>query len=1316
MECGVKCKSKQHALEINTAITKGTLAEIKAYCRLCYAACQVSDIYGRTTLHVASSCGKCDVIEWLLTDRNADATLKDVESGWTALHRAAFYGQLAAFRLLVQFSCDMYSRDHEGLSPLDLFSKNLPANVSYSDKDSNSVYSWGDNTNFTLGHSIEQRRSYPERVEFFRNGIDVKDIIMCKYHSVFLSHGGQVYTCGHGHGGRLGHGDEHTCLVPRQVETLKSEVCKHIAAARDHTLFLVDSGLVYSCGLNDNHQIGQSTKKSLLPKPMSGKILKGREIKGICAGRYHSVVYTNIAVFTCGLNAGQLGHPKSQDRFCALRQVSALNHKDILLDKVACSDAAIVCLTTQGDIYVLHEYQCRKIASKWQDIVKINVSGGNLDHNTDLDVLREKGGTELNIMLQHSLAGKVFVWRASSPVLKRCRWAIRRQILVQDVCLSSTSVTIVTDNGEAFIGTFNPKKSTTKAISHQSSIKEISGEEDFGKMRLIDLLLKDEIEDVLLRRLPNIHRATKIFCDRKGRNFTVLQSLPNLCMTDVPSVSPSSMVEDCEQLMEEADEFDLIHDVIIKIGSHSWIAHKYILVSRCDYFHKLLAESKKRQDEETPTITIQGIHPDIFDQLLKFIYTDTCDILTVGAKFELSKYYQEAENDEDLFDKMPETISSPHKISAFEAVKKKRGSAGKKEEKSTKSSNPVKMLQDLARKYGIKGLPKRLDCVKYVGGRIELLPNKFLPNPSLVFDRHREKDLYDVCIQSEDGVEFMCHKCILVARLEYFQSMLGCGWVETSNTESLTLPVKGQVLEILLDYIYTDKSAVITDTDNMELLCNVLVVADQMLVIRLKEMCETSLSQLVTFKSVGELLEFSSLYNATQLKSSCQQYIHINLAALMEGRYLDILSDDVMDDLISYYKKQVSAMCRRVITPWDEYPSKAYLEELAEIPDAEESIEIPARKSKSKKRRSRNKSTSEELDKSYPSYSRQQQISISSDVSIKSDDYVTEMDVASSPIDDVTFMEVSDDKNKNIRSMPVPITTPQRVPKWGPSSISPSPGGVWPVSPQSSSDTQNQGVDLRKIIEEEDQGKEKSQSGKKRFSWKDVKKQQNKNPHGNKSVHTTVEDVNTNNSLPPDPVKPACPWGDVNKVTKSFRDLMVEEKKVEKGQDKKLVKGVVQNSTATKEPSSRKSAESPKSYSSTKPQQAAPPKSSSNLFSWGLPTSSVQKRKESVTESPIESPTSPTESVNPWQQRQEAAAKSLSFTEIVKDEIQKHETFTRTTNKPLGLIQIEEQAIQELLQYYHASENLDEHITVERVPQAMAAPLWTAKQQKQQHL
>lgn len=44
---------------------------------------------------------------------------------------------------------------------------------------------------------------------------------------------------------------------------------------------------------------------------------------------------------------------------------------------------------------------------RWQEIVKIRVSGGNLDHHTDIDVLREKGGSELTIVLQHSTPGKV---------------------------------------------------------------------------------------------------------------------------------------------------------------------------------------------------------------------------------------------------------------------------------------------------------------------------------------------------------------------------------------------------------------------------------------------------------------------------------------------------------------------------------------------------------------------------------------------------------------------------------------------------------------------------------------------------------------------------------------------------------------------------------------------------------------------------------------------------------------------------------------------------------------------------------------------
>jgi hypothetical protein len=41
--------------------------------------------------------------------------------------------------------------------------------------------------------------------------------------------------------------------------------------------------------------------------------------------------------------------------------------------------------------------------------------------------------------------------------------------------------------------------------------------------------------------------------------------------------------------------------------------------------------------------------------------------------------------------------------------------------------------------------------------------------------------LYDVRIRSEDGKELRAHKCVLVARLDYFHNMLSGRWVEVSD-------------------------------------------------------------------------------------------------------------------------------------------------------------------------------------------------------------------------------------------------------------------------------------------------------------------------------------------------------------------------------------------------------------------------------------------------------------------------------------------------------------------------------------------------------
>lgn len=70
---------------------------------------------------------------------------------------------------------------------------------------------------------------------------------------------------------------------------------------------------------------------------------------------------------------------------------------------------------------------------------------------------------------------------------------------------------------------------TNKAVSSDDTCCVpilAESEEDFGKMSLLDLLLKDEAEEMSLRRLPGVHRGTYITCDRKGHNCAVLQALP----------------------------------------------------------------------------------------------------------------------------------------------------------------------------------------------------------------------------------------------------------------------------------------------------------------------------------------------------------------------------------------------------------------------------------------------------------------------------------------------------------------------------------------------------------------------------------------------------------------------------------------------------------------------------------------------------------------------------------------------------------------------------------------------------------------------
>ncbi|XP_035606478.1 inhibitor of Bruton tyrosine kinase-like [Oncorhynchus keta] len=953
-DCTPKCRSVRHADEVVAALTRGSEGSLRAFLNAhCHNAATLRDAFGRTALHLAASLGKRALLEWMLESKSPDLMVKDKESGWTALHRSVFYGHIHCLMSLIKHGGILSTQDKEGLSVLDLTMKDRPAHVVFTKTDPTEVYTWGNNTNFSLGHGNQESRHHPEIVDLFaRTRVYVKQVVLCKFHSVFLSQKGQVYTCGHGQGGRLGHGDEQTYLVPRMVEGLLSHHCSQVAAAKDHTVVLTEEGYVYTFGLNTFHQLGLAPPpaSSHLPKQVFSKTLKGRTVIGVAAGRFHTVLWTREAVYTVGLNGGQLGYlldPNGERCVTAPRQVSALYHKDVTIAMAVASNGATLVVTEKGDVYLLADYQCKKLASRQLNIRKVLVSGGSLDHRVDPQVLNEGGGEKVAILALDE-AGRVFCWRSVGGSVRQCRWAYGRQVFMSDIALSRNSMMFVTQEGEGFSGQWHGEY--RKSVEKKDGSVEVCGYPEGGTV----------YERIRLEKLPYVHRAVSITMDSKGRNFGVLQSDPKTSLFEIPSVSPSSFSQHFRGLLEEADETDSIHDLTLQAGDRTFPAHKYLLSMRSEFFRKQLVpdggegDGEVRRSEDAvgcDLLVVETVSPEMLEQVLKFIYTDSCDLLVQGHRPRVfgQNQNQQGPEQEQLISSLQDlgfhegNLRDRLALEVYRSLTPSaRGDGDKPKSKGTKPGkkgkggkagageggrvNPVKTLQGVAKKLGMGSLSARLDGVQYDNGKINVVLKMTANKPR--YNQKKCSYLCDVTLRSEDGKEFPCHKCVLCARLEYFHSMLGNPWIEATSCSALEMPTSSEILQVILEYVYTDESPTIKESLNVEFVCNVLVVADQLLITRLKEMCEVAITENLTLKNAAELLQFSAMYNAEQLKLSCIQFIVHNMAALLESKALDILSDDVLVELSASYRRMIPAMQKRLITPYPDAPDLTVYEDM----------------------------------------------------------------------------------------------------------------------------------------------------------------------------------------------------------------------------------------------------------------------------------------------------------------------------------------------------------------------------------------------------
>ncbi|KAM7136933.1 inhibitor of Bruton tyrosine kinase isoform 2-T2 [Molossus nigricans] len=1342
-DCTSKCRSLKHALDVLSVVTKGSENQIKAFLSShCYNAATIKDDFGRNALHLVSSCGKKGVLEWLI-EKGVDPLVKDKESGWTALHRSIFYGHIDCVWSLLKHGVSLYIQDKEGLSALDLVMKDRPTHVVFKNTDPTDVYTWGDNTNFTLGHGSQNSKYHPELVDLFsRSGVYIKQVVLCKFHSVFLSQRGQIYTCGHGPGGRLGHGDEQTCLIPRLVEGLSGHNCSQVAAAEDHTIVLTEDGCIYTFGRNTFHQLGIIPPPSScnVPRQMQAKYLKGRTVIGVAAGRFHTVLWTREAVYTMGLNGGQLGYlldPNGEKCVTVPRQVSALHHKDITLSLVAASDGATVCVTTRGDIYLLTDYQCKKMASKQLNLKKILVSGGHMEYKVDPDHLKENEGEKICILAMDG-AGRVFCWRSVSSSLKQCRWAYPRQVFISDIALNRNEILFVTQDGEGFRGKwFEEKRKSSEKKEILSNLHNSSSDVSYVSD------INSVYERIRLEKLTFTHRAVSVSTDPNGCNFAILQSDPKTSLYEIPAVSSSSFLEEFGKLLRETDEMDSIHDVTFQVGNRIFPAHKYILAMRSDFFQKLFLSDGAsleftdvyRKDEDSagcPLFVVEKVHPDLFEYLLQFIYTDTCDFLTDGFKPRINLNKKPDEYQGTLnshLDKM--NSHEDYQKSAFEvyksnqahAVSEKRNSKPKssKKVKRVGEEDPVMLLQNVAKKFGFSNLSNRLDGVRYENEKINVIAKKTVDKPKL--NQKKCSFLCDVTMKSVDGKEFPCHKCVLCARLEYFHSMLNSSWIEASSYAPLEMPIHSDILKVILDYLYTDEAVVIKESQNVDFICSVLVVADQLLIIRLKEICEVALTEKFTLKNAAMLLEFAAMYNAEQLKLSCLQFIGLNMAALLEARSLDVLSVGVLKDLSAFYRKMIPAMDKRVITPYQDGPDISYLE-LIEDGDVflKEEINIEQNysesmfkkaKTKAKKKprkrsdssggynlsdiiqslpstgllKSDNTNSVESLPELLTSDSEGSYAGVGSPRDLQSPDFITGFH--SDKIEGKTKPHVNrtpptyfrEDLKSWEKSPILKISAPQPIPI---NRIDTSSSSTWvagscsPVSPPI--------MDLRTIMQIEENRQKCGATPKTNLGKvispgvKLSQKQRKMIAMTTKENNSGVNSMETALTTPSKNSKPPHAWASslYSFSSKSFWDFLVEEKKSIAGHsagdhDKKACFKGIENLQAPKVV---------------------------RCSTHGTPG----PEGNHISDAPL------LDSHNPWLSSSLAAppvVAPVTFASIVEEELQQEAALIRSREKPLALIQIEEHAIQDLLVFYEAFGNPDEFVIVERTPQGpLAVPVW----------
>lgn len=890
------------------------------------------DSQGQTVLHLIAADGRLDYLEPLLDHPSLDVSKADRESGWTALHRALYFGRIGVARaILARYPTQVRelldAKDAEGSTPFDVYNATV-AGVNPARHDTgrggSDFFSFGSNSNHTLGFSDADDRSFPERVQIRRPVAHgecitkfrpqrVLDAVMAKFHTLVLTDDprSNLYTCGFSNNGRLGV-DVSTQFLLKPIGIDDRFVA--IAASQDHSLAVSAGGELYSWGSNRHGQLGYdvegASKEPHVVTPR--KVIKlGKErVIGVATSPVHSIAFTESSLWTWGLNEGQLGYeipPGTRPASATPRKVTSLSSPVV---QATATRHATACLLEGGEVLVLTSFgyfklpmQFDRFSSQYSvfrprrayEAAKVTkvVSGSKT-----IAVLTNFGDVFAFVVDETSLSIKPSVL-AKTIKLQRV-WSLRKKHLaVRDFDVAQEGdILMCTESGSVFLRSKRNTKQREGAakefkvtmVPRITRITAVRASETgaFG-------LIRDDVTPMPIP-LEATNLADDLLC--------ILPYAGQIVEEDEESAKPKDENEDGSDaggddstqmpshlrnaiaMLRDPDfetawdpAFDR-EDLIFVVGEARVPAHLAVCCARSPILKAVLLRGT----------AVQGITVGLLDgaRTISFLDIDLRSVIVV-----LHYIYT---------DLVLQTWSGiTHRdIDALKPVQ-----------------NNVKRLAIL---LGLKHLSKAMTAGFIV-----------TPKPSLAEDIARLRSdssllgLCDTRLKLADGATIDVHSPVVASRSEFFAAMFEGAWVNARrngdggldksieiNLQHIDSSAMGRVIR----HIYHDEDLTIFDDldvpeldDYLEAVIRVLAVATELMLPRLREACQSLLRDKMHRKNVGAMLYEADLYSAEPLKEACLDYCAKNLSLLMQNGLLGQLSHALVHELeLDVQRKQIARL------------------------------------------------------------------------------------------------------------------------------------------------------------------------------------------------------------------------------------------------------------------------------------------------------------------------------------------------------------------------------------------------------------------------